>query len=217
MSIHPFRFDDPLELLRMKKIDLKRYHSLLVHEFIHYLDFKRAETLRRTPGSSRYMKAGSYGRYYNDPKEFNAYYQQGANQVEAHARSTIARIRKRDPRVGSMVMEYGSHDNFLAFVERERFWNEDFLERMEEKFRRKFKTRLFRFWERLHKKVMGAYKEEFGKEFDPMLGYGSAKSRQAYRQNIVRREWPLPGSSRSGYTKLQAPDPRLFIPGKPAR
>lgn len=47
-----------------------------IHEFIHYLDFKRSNGYK-----PNYNEKTTIGDYFNSPREYNAYYQEAANYV----------------------------------------------------------------------------------------------------------------------------------------
>jgi hypothetical protein len=113
--------------------------SDFIHEFIHYLDEHRYKG-KVTP-SAKLLKQRGTSAYYNSPSEFNAFYQAGAHetlntlrnvatQAEPIQRGTLARFLK----------------DFKTFEKRvghnQAFFDQGFVEGLNEKYRRKFLQRL---------------------------------------------------------------------------
>ena len=130
--------------------------DLVVHEVVHYLD----------PGTFKQRKSSSYkaiggkvpnmskSGYYNDPGEWNAYWQEGATKAEQLIRTDV--FKGPGPHGASqkkaMNIFYGdgSLKQFRARVDK--FWSKDFLQSMSPKTRRKFDKRLAQLWTAFKKK-----------------------------------------------------------------
>jgi len=101
------------------------------HEFVHYLDSKRGVP----SGSSKIFDAGDVKKYFNDPSEFNAYYQEALTSIE-NALQMEAFVEK--------VVQQGSRKEFFDFVLG--FFDKEFMENLEPKYERKLMKRLGRFY-----------------------------------------------------------------------
>lgn len=113
--------ENPLE--NLPKL-LKRYDTSFIHEFIHYLDSLRlkGKDPKYTSGELSQLKGDKA--YYNTPTEFNAYYQEGAEVLMRN----LKRLSK----------------DFKTFVKKDvpRYFDKDFLENMNSKYRKHFIKRL---------------------------------------------------------------------------
>lgn len=119
-------------------------HEVVVHEVIHLLDPGR----RSGHGGAHAMKRGGMAAYYNEPSEWNAYWQEGAAQLERllHKMSTPGR-----PEARSKAFDHFFGDGSLRALQDRvgRFWDPDFLEAMDPTTRRKFDKRLATLWTEL--------------------------------------------------------------------
>lgn len=129
--------------------------GVFVHEFIHYLDNERGGGFLlnpKTKGSKEHLKGGGESSYYNDPGEFNAYYQEGARSVEAVVRSAMDMRRSsvgRQKVINSMLGGMKSAQSFSrAALKR---FNQDFVGNLNPKYRKKLMARLAGLYSHLKK------------------------------------------------------------------
>lgn len=115
-------------------IDTRTDRSLIVHEMIHYFDPGR--------GKGKDVDPTKAGAYYNHPSEWNAFWQEGASSVEGMANNPMLHVADR----WEKVFGDGSFKEFRAKMLRMRVWNQDFLNNLNSKNKRKFETRLYQLW-----------------------------------------------------------------------
>lgn len=102
-----------------------------IHEFIHYLDI----TQHPIGNSAKALDAGDITKYFNDPSEYNAYYQEALEAVEnILSNDTFAK-----------VFENQTADEFIKYV-KDRIANDQFVKFLEPKYERKLDKRLARFY-----------------------------------------------------------------------
>jgi hypothetical protein len=113
--------------------------DVVVHEMIHVLDPGR----REGNGSARALDAGGRDSYFNSPSEWNAFWQEGAAQLERMLRNKMM----QNPDVFDTFFGDGS---LRAMQGRAgKFWDDEFLDAMNAKTRRKFDKRLAALWSEL--------------------------------------------------------------------
>jgi hypothetical protein len=105
-----------------------------VHEFIHYLDEKRTGL---QGGSVKKFDSGDVKKYFNDPGEYNAYYQEALNTIE-----NIISNRTFGERL--IATEWSTLDKFTDYVFD--LMEVDFVANLEPKYRKKVLKRLSRFY-----------------------------------------------------------------------
>lgn len=113
------------------------FQESFVHEFIHYLDYIRAGG-RYGKDSVSSGDSGDYDAYVNNPKEFNAFYQQGARELERLVKS----LKRSAP---EHVWDKIFPNNFTEFLTRKsliRHWDEVFVDHMDGGYRKKFIKRV---------------------------------------------------------------------------
>lgn len=104
----------------------------LIHELTHYIDRKRSQTVRKAP-------RGESTEYYNDPMEFNAYFQQGLYSMMAELGHFPKSVR---PEAISARVE-----TFPAFLRSyEASFSSDWRYHMLPETRRRFLKRMFNLW-----------------------------------------------------------------------
>lgn len=128
--------------------DLTYAHSRIpketvVHEIAHFLD----KGLRKVVGSSGGADKGDFGSYYNNPSEWNAYWQEGASRLEDVLDGLIEMSKRTSKAQDLKVKMFGrSLAEFSRKVREGSFWNKDFLKHMNTKTERKFDKRLAQLW-----------------------------------------------------------------------
>jgi len=95
-----------------------RFSSLkqeFVHEFIHYLDYKRIKEKSgvENVGSAKLLLSGGAKAYYNSPIEFNAFYQDGISSTE----TTLINLKNSGTKVGQdkfyeIIKNFNNFKNF---------------------------------------------------------------------------------------------------------
>lgn len=86
---------------------LMEYRDEIIHELIHYLDYRRTKNPFYRAGTAKYVRAGRFDKYFNHPFERNAYFQQ--------ALSRIVRLLK-DENLTQEEKEYLIPKDFNAFL-----------------------------------------------------------------------------------------------------
>lgn len=113
------------------------FQESFVHEFIHYLDYLRAGG-RYGKRSASSVDDGDYDAYVNNPKEFNAFYQQGARELERMVKSMK---RKAPENVWTKIFP----NDFTEFLKKDslrRHWDDVFVDYMDDRYRKKFVKRV---------------------------------------------------------------------------
>jgi len=116
--------------------------NVVVHEMVHFLDPGRDNG--GGPDISDDKK------YYNDPSEWNAFWQEGADKIESTV-SNLKRIGKRNPSAVKKVVASQFGDGTIRQFPKnpELFWDNGFLGNMTNKTRRKFDKRLYQLFHEL--------------------------------------------------------------------
>ena len=114
--------------------------SSCVHELIHYLDWKRGyiNTVAKRAGKPR-QALDTPERYYNDPLEFNAHFQQGLAQL---MNSASFSLRYKPEKVSDYLVSF---DRFSA-------WSigmmpKDFVKQLNPEYKKKFGRRLYKLYD----------------------------------------------------------------------
>ncbi len=124
------RFDPTYLDTRLKK-------DTMVHELIHFFDWRRHKA-RGKYGEKKQSPGGAD--YYNEPAEFNAYYQEGARGVESMAKAQ--RNTSAWPRVVKIFFGGGRDFQSFANAVSGRFFDKGWVENMTPDTRRRFLKRL---------------------------------------------------------------------------
>jgi hypothetical protein len=130
----PWIQDDAVKKLSPKDL------SMLVHELVHFFDYQRhgpekVKAIHRNR-VEKDIKLGSQD-YYEDPLEFNAYYQQGATKI-------------RDAMGGKSL---GAFPEFHVKATRPgKFFSAKFIKQLGQEYRRKLDQRLYQLWAGLKKR-----------------------------------------------------------------
>jgi hypothetical protein len=118
------------------------HRSSIVHELIHYFDAKRQKTSdRNAPYGFSSPKLKNNTEYFNSPKEFNAFFQQGMHSVMKELIIDKSIGAKRKLRTFEDFKK-----NFLID------FREDFRNHMTAETKKRFDKRLYKLWEWLKEK-----------------------------------------------------------------
>ena len=100
-----------------------------IHEFIHYLDFKRSKGFK-----PNFNDKTTISDYYNSPTEYNAYYQEGANYIVNLFKDENILKKFRD-----------KYDNFELFHKWmiENVFDKDYIKNLNDKNKIKIKKRIY--------------------------------------------------------------------------
>ena len=109
-----------------------------VHEYIHYLDWKRTAG-RITGVAKRYEgKPIPVAAYINNPTEFNAYYQEGVDMITSYMKDWVP--------VKNIPALFGtSFESFLK-IAKEKYFAEHFISYMDSSYEKKFIKRIYDFY-----------------------------------------------------------------------
>ena len=191
-------------------------HNTIVHELVHAWDFERGGAgFAGSVTSGELHSKGKTKEYYNTPEEFNAFYQQGANEVHRIVRQVVSGIKSGNKGMISDAEQIiWSFDGFIKNMSHA--WRPDWVENLGTKYRRKFKKRIVDLYNHVREQVRDAYRKQHGGKDPPFTSMHQARARQQNQQSYIARDWPMAGSSRLTGTShhVAPPSERLFIPGK---
>ena len=143
----------------MKSIEtrLDTLRSTFIHEYIHVLD--KARLKGTTVGSVAALVDG-HASYFQTPSEFNAYFQQGAAELE-HVLDELQRKGGFEDLIDKYVPVKASDFVSRALSPSQTYWEHGFLDAMkagsgDRKWRRKFITRLTVLHKHLREKISSA-------------------------------------------------------------
>jgi len=126
--------------------DMNFQKTSFIHEFIHYLDQKRYKG--KTKWSS---KVNTFTDYYNNPAEFNAFYQEGAESVEALYQNVFKKTKGNIPIPFKKALK--TVNAFYKFSIT--LFHKAFIENLNSRYRKKFLKR----FAALYKEIKKKYKE----------------------------------------------------------
>lgn len=122
------------------------YRKTFIHEFIHYLDNMR----RKDKGFHKTNpRESGLKDYYNSPEEFNAYYQETADDVY----NFFSRLHKKvsNPNIEKLINEkLSSFKNFYTMFKLHSY--PGFIENLNSTYKRKLDKRVYNFYTDLNKK-----------------------------------------------------------------
>lgn len=110
----------------------------IIHELIHLFDRQRSSY---TPKSAKKFDMGDVGGYYNEPEELNAYYQEAVERIE----SLLDNIDQSALEV--IVKNYGQSFQDFKDWAIDNFFNDDFIDNLTNKNKRKVVKRLARWYQ----------------------------------------------------------------------
>jgi len=128
---------EPYTLGSSDELNRRYKHSVVVHEFIHYLDSLKYKGAYKSK-SAQYARQGDNTKYFSSPAEFNAFY---LESLEAYERgfSAIGEVERDDI--------LSSFKNFyLDFWDTQRI---KFSDNLDKKYKRKFYKRLYDLYSKL--------------------------------------------------------------------
>jgi hypothetical protein len=131
--------------------------GVFLHEFVHYLDNKRGKgfILKRDDTSERQLGRGDAD-YYNDPGEFNAYYQEAARSVDAILKSAVRPERSAAANQKMLDVFVGGMKSAQAFTKAmlDRHVDKHFAQSLNPKYKRKLLIRLAGLYTHLKNKYL---------------------------------------------------------------
>tara|TARA_Y100001933_G_scaffold265129_1_gene335598 strand:+ start:2608 stop:5307 length:2700 start_codon:yes stop_codon:yes gene_type:complete len=116
-----------------KYMDTRLDKDTFIHEYIHFLDHLRYRSRGLSKTSAKYLDTQDIEGYYNTPEEFNAYYQEGQNQIVRMWKNLPDDFKKK---------RLESYKAFQSWVIDVQFFDRDFLTYIDKKYLKKFKKRL---------------------------------------------------------------------------
>jgi len=137
-----------LDIDNKKVLDTNTWQGTTVHEIVHYLDSQRIrlKSPRYSPKSGEFHAAKKMKKYFNDPIEFNAYYQEGVSWIDRNV--------KRYSNASKEWLAQVSWDGFYSYYVKEHsFFRANFLKNMNTKYRRKFLQRFHMYYKELQKRL----------------------------------------------------------------
>ena len=114
-------------------MDTRLDKDTFIHEYIHFLDHLRYRSRGLGKTSAKYLDTQDIEGYYNTPEEFNAYYQEGQNQIVRMWKNLPDDFKKK---------RLESYKAFQSWVIDVQFFDRDFLTYIDKKYLKKFKKRL---------------------------------------------------------------------------
>jgi len=126
--------------LKDKKIPSKGIiKTSFIHEFIHYLDFKRSKVFK-----PNFNEKTSLVDYYNHPTEYNAYFQEAATY--------IVNLFKDDNVLNKFKEDFPTFDGFLNWMLGNVF-NKDFVKNLNDKNKIKITKRVYNIYSEFLEKM----------------------------------------------------------------
>jgi len=117
--------------------------DLFTHEVTHHFDTQRQGKVKNHSGQA--LKKGDLKGYFNDPFEYNAYYQEGLSTLH----SLLEMDRIPDDKKKDLL---GNFEDFKTRTFKQNF-AEAFLTHLEPKFKQKLVKRLYGFWKFHHDRL----------------------------------------------------------------
>ena len=121
-------------------INTRLQKKTFVHEFIHYLDYKRGDTRQNT---AKLLRTKGEKAYYNTPGEFNAYFQEGEQEVEDLFKA-IAKVKLsagHSDKLKEMLSDIEIFKNWVVL--KSNMFSKDWYNSLELKWKKKFMKRLY--------------------------------------------------------------------------
>ena len=138
-------FDTTYVATRMAGVE-----KVFLHEFIHYLDQHRYKG--KAPESVALLRKHGMAGYYNSPSEFNAYYQEAANEILSTLRTIKKYAEPQKPgTLASFIRDYSTFEKRFLVPP---YFAEGFLTALNDKYRKKLVQRLYGLYVEV-KKEMG--------------------------------------------------------------
>jgi hypothetical protein len=119
-----------------------------VHEFIHYLDGKRGHDDQNT---ATLLKTKGEKAYYNTPAEFNAYFQEGAQETEDLFKG-VAKAKPSHLQV--MLASFDTFKHWVTTKSGSAFFSKHWFDALEGKWKKKFLKRLYTLYKAMVKEYI---------------------------------------------------------------
>lgn len=115
-----------------------------IHEFVHYMDFKRGDT---TQSTAELLRTKGERAYYNTPAEFNAYFQEGSQEVE----DLFKHVHKAKPdKLKEILSDIEIFKTWVIL--KSSMFSKQWYENLEGKWKKKFYKRFYTLFKALRKK-----------------------------------------------------------------
>lgn len=119
-------------------------HTIFAHEVTHYLDELRTKGHKQS--SSKKFDAGDVGAYFNDPYEYNAYYQEALTTIHSLLEMEEVPLDVKRTLLGDFEKFKAQIFDKLGPV---------LLEHLDDRFKKKLLKRLYGFWSH-YKEILGS-------------------------------------------------------------
>lgn len=166
-----------------KMLEMKR--DVFMHEFIHYLDFKRmgprgSDVVTKTSATAKHGTGDSdRQKYVSSPMEYNAFFQQGIGNIENYLNSLPPESRSRV----AQKMLGGSPNEFWKRItdslKGQPWFNSLFVKHLDDKMLDKFKKRSAQAYLEIMRGLRSAEKWRGGPEKDKATRIAKLKAGQA--------------------------------------
>lgn len=159
--IYIFRLQNPpnvVSLYDAMRWEEEKLRDTFVHEFIHHLDAIRMGSARWDKVLNSYPQPGAEAdrdsyeeKYFNNPIEFNAFYQQSIDKLDVWLDDIVTERDKLDlSDIGAVSefkkkIEFKTFDMFYDFVVDE-FFPQEMIGALTTEYREKLKSRLYQHW-----------------------------------------------------------------------
>ena len=140
--------DTLLEPFNFKYANTRFNKRDFVHEFIHYLDGKRGYDTQNTV---KLFKTKGAKAYYNTPAEFNAYFQEGAQETEDLFKA-VARVKPDHLKV--MLNNFDTFKHWVTTKSGSSFFSRHWFDALEGKWKKKFLKRLYTLYKAMVKEYI---------------------------------------------------------------
>lgn len=126
----------------------RNYRVAFIHEFTHWLDFERV-------GAPTSSSDKSTQDYYNDPLEFNAYFQESIHDFEHHLKKFLSsNINSRNWALSNLKTFPKFLKLFQNFVEKR------FIDNLTSSTDKRIKKRLYKYWYDLNQQLNDHYENK---------------------------------------------------------
>lgn len=119
--------------------------SDLIHEIIHFFDMQRRKGKGVDVSYREDAPLEDPEKYYNDPMEFNAFFQTAASIIRQTAEEDLADLEGDE--LEEQWVDWLGWDSFEGFsIGAEQVFDQDFLNHLNPKYKRKLDKRLYQLW-----------------------------------------------------------------------
>lgn len=175
--------------------------EILIHELIHIFDYIRGGAgIEKSASSAKKLSSGDVFGYYNDPKEFNAYFQEGLSNLMS---AFNAALKRPDAAEFLFSMLGYTYYDFSLYLQYNPYWRKEFIENMNDVTRKKFKSRLFQLYGGLVDHANKAMLKKTGKSYRELFPEKEkAALVKKYGGTLAHTEWPTKGSMKATNTRF---------------